>query len=114
MRWVIEYRDGTTFSNIDGEPQDAPGAGVVGVGQEDGTVGFLVHQGENFYVFGEQFGGWAGMDVYGLAQYLSEPGFKVVKLGTAVPTAEYLSVIERLRKDPRLPNKSARYPWERK
>jgi len=113
MRWVIEYRGGGSFSNVDGSPEAAPGAGVIGIGQEDGSVGFLVHQGENFYCFDEQYGGWCGMDVFGLAQYLSEPGFKVVKLGTAMPTADFRAVLQRLRSDPRLPKKSAHYPWER-
>lgn len=112
IRWRVYYVDGKTFSHADGEPQDAPGGGVAAVAQEDDVVGVAIHHQDNFYCFDEQFGGWCGMDVFGLTQYLMKPGFKIVKLGESMVTADYLRLIDGIRKDPDLPAKSARYPWE--
>lgn len=114
MRWVVHYTDGATFSNEDGWPADAPGWHVQAIAQEDETVGVLIHQGENFYCYDETlFGGWVGCDEYGLAQYLAEPGYKVIKLGHAMPTHEWRDLIAQIKADPRLPEKSARYAHER-
>jgi hypothetical protein len=112
MRWKVYYVDGTTFSNQDGEPQDAPGLGVLAVAQEDASVGVLVHHSNDFYCFGEQIGGWYGMDYFGLAQYIEDGGCLVIKLGKVMGTHEYRALIKKIKKDPDLPDKSARYPWE--
>lgn len=112
MRWVIVYADGSEFSNADGPPEEAPGGGVVAIAQEDELVGLAVHQQEDFYAFDRQWGGWYGLDYYGLAQYLARPGVKVIKMGESVRTDVYREVVNRLRSDPRLPAKSAEYPWE--
>ncbi len=112
LRWKIIYLDGSTFSHVDGEPQDAPGGGVLAVVQEDSTVGLLIHEGENFYVFDKQYGGWQGMDVFGFVQYIVRPGLKIIKLGESMTTDRYMKIITDARRDPNLPKKSARYPWE--
>lgn len=108
----MTYVDKSTFSHLDGDPQDAPGGGVLAIAQEDEVVGVLIHHGTPFYCFDEQFGGWAGLDDYGLAQYFIEPGFKIVKLGKTTITKSYCEDIKSIRKDPNLPSKSAQYPWE--
>lgn len=112
MRWRVHYIDGETFCHLDGFAQDAPGGGVAAVVGEDDVVGVQIHHQTHFYCFDEQFGGWAGLDYFGLAQYLRRPGFKVIKLGETMTTAGYRTLIAGLRKDPDLPAKSARYPWE--
>ncbi len=112
MKWCIHYINGFIFDNTFGEPENAPGGGVLAVVQEDYAVGVLVHQQNDFYCFDEQFGGWAGMDVFGLTQYLMKPGFKVIKLGEVMSTERFKSMLAQIRSDPNLPNKSARYPWE--
>lgn len=112
MRWRVYYVGGDTFSHLDGEPQDAPGGGVAAVAQEDEEVGVAIHHQSDFYCFGDQFGGWCGMDAFGLTQYLMRPGLKIVKLGEAMTTPAYKDLIKELRRDPDLPAKSARYPWE--
>jgi len=112
MVWCVYYVDGKRFSSLDGQPQEAPGGGVLAVVQDDAEVGVLVHQQNDFYCYGEEFGGWAGMDVFGLAQYLMKPGFKVVKLGEVMSTDKYKAMLAEIRKNPMLPSKSARYPWE--
>jgi len=112
VRWKVFYVNGFSFSHVDGEPQDAPGGGVTAVVQEDETVGLLIHRGTDFYVFDEYYGGWVGMDVFGLTQYLMRPGMKIVKVAEAMSTAAYKQMMADIRADPHLPEKSARYPWE--
>lgn len=112
MRWRVCYRDGTAFTHLDGEPQDAPGGGVVAVAQEDLNVGLQVHRRSDFYVCGEEYGGWIGVDIYGLVQYLIRPGLKIIKLGEMMAPAEWKILEQKILADPNLPAKSARYPWE--
>ena len=112
MKWVIYYTDGSTYSNEDGEPADAPGGGVLAIAQEDATVGVLVHYGCDWYAFGEKYGGWAGMDSLGIAQYVIDAGPLVLKLGKGMPTYSYSKILREIQADPRLPEKNARYPWE--
>ncbi|NOR90828.1 MAG: hypothetical protein GQ524_11320 [Anaerolineales bacterium] len=113
MRWKMFYVDGTTFSNKDGKPEDAPGWGVAAVVQEDETVGVIPFSMKDFYCFAKEFGGWMGLDHYGLCQYLARPGMKIIKVGDNMPTHKYLELIAGLREDPDLPSKSARYDFER-
>jgi len=112
MKWRIFYVDGSTFDHTDGPAHEAPGSGVAAIVQQDSTVGAAVHHQSDFYVFDKQYGGWAGLDYFGLAQYLARPGFKTVKMGEAMTTDGYKVLIQSLRTDPDLPAKSARYPWE--
>lgn len=113
LRWKVYYIDGRTFSNIDGNPEDAPGSGVAAVVQEDKVVGTAIHSGNTFYIFGEQYGGWYGADEWGLSQYLARPGLKVIKLAETMITDKFLELRKKIQADPELPNKSAHYPWER-
>lgn len=114
IRWKIYYIDGSTFSNKDGKPEDAPGWGVAAVAQEDDVTGVLIHHQHDFYCFDKQFGGWYGMDIWGVSQYFAKPGKKIIKLGEVMPTNKYRELIASLSGDPDLPNKSARYDWERR
>ncbi len=112
MRWRVYYVDGTSYSNEDGPPESAPGSGVVAVAQQDAEVGVAIHQRNDYYVYAEQYGGWYGLDVFGFAQYLTRPGFKVIKLAESMTTEGYKQLIVDIRADPGLPAKSAQHPWE--
>jgi hypothetical protein len=114
LRWKVYYIDGTTFSNLDGRPEDAPGWGVAAIAQEDDVVGVQIHQQRDFYCFAPEFGGWYAVDYFGFAQYLARPGYKIVKLGEVMPTHKYRELLTSIRGDPDLPTKSTRYEWERK
>lgn len=109
LEWRIYYVDGSTFSSLDGLPADAPGGGIAAVVERDEEVGSLIHRGEAFYVYDEDIG-WAGMDSWGLAQHLIDPGYKVIKLGRAMPTKLFRAMMMDLRAVGL--EKVARYPWE--
>ncbi len=90
--WCIWYTDGATFSSDDGDPQDAPGAGVVVIAQDGGNhddpyvksgQGFGVVEGRDWYLYDR--GHWFSSDMAGLVQYVAEPGYKIVKAGRWVP-----------------------------
>jgi hypothetical protein len=106
--------DGSTFSNEDGAPEDARGWGVAAIAQEDEVVNVAIHEGNDFYCFAEEFGGWYALDYFGFAQYLARPGFKIIKLGEVMPTHKYRELLTAIRADPDLPAKNTRYSWERK
>ena len=112
MKWVVYYGDGSTYSNEDGEPEEAPGGNVQAVVQEDATIGRAVHHGDDFYVFSEEYGGWRGMDHFGFVQYLMRPGTKIIKLAESLSTDRYKEVIADIMSHPKLPVKSAFYRWE--
>lgn len=112
MRWKVFYIDGSSFSNVEGPPEDAPGGGVLAIAQEDSAVGCEIHHGNDFYAWDQQYDGWYGLDYFGLTQYLMRPGTKIIKLGEAMSTERYRLLLKDIKKDPGLPTKSAHYSWE--
>ena len=94
--WCIWYVDGTTFSSDDGNPEDAPGAGVVVIAQDGGshddpyvTGGqqWKTVSGYDWYIYDQGF--WFSTNMQGLTQYITEPGAKIIKAGRWVPPAVY-------------------------
>jgi len=111
MDWRITYSDGSTFSSDDGSPADAPGRGVVLIAQADERVGRRIARSMDYYVYDvERFGGWQGVDNYGLWDYLSDPGLKIVKFGRWVPNDQWERLLIAAQNEPGLPPKSARLP----
>ena len=111
MKWKIWYGDRSTFSNRDGEPQDAPGRNLQAIAQEDEQTGYSVARSNDFYWWSD---GWQGGDLFGLWDYLQEPGLKVVKFGRTVSNREFQRILREIAADTYLPPKSARHEWERK
>lgn len=92
--WTIYYDDGSTFSSLDGEPEDAPGYGVLAITQNrENTV--LASQ--DFYLYREDYGCWIEVHIEGLIDHLVTAAHHVraVKAGRTVP----LSVYERVLRD---------------
>jgi hypothetical protein len=86
---------------------------VIAIAQANSDVGAEIHSGKDFYIFGPEYGGWQTVDQFGLANYLGSPGLKTVKIGICVSSIRFREILERVRNDPDLPPKSARYEWER-
>lgn len=112
MQWKIYYDNGSTFSDVDGKPHEAPALGVQAVVQADSTVGRQVIQGRDFYYFED--GLWNSADVFGLWDYLCRPGAeKIVRFGRNMSSAHFHAVLKKASTDPDFPVKSAWYPDER-
>lgn len=112
--WKIFYDGGGTFSNRDGSPQEAPARGVQVIIQSSDRVGRAVVRSSDYYIFSARCGGWEGVDIFGLWDYLASPGFKVVKFGRTIGNQEWNDVLIRAVDDPELPRKSNWFPHERK
>jgi hypothetical protein len=69
VRWVIHYSDGSTFSDEDGQPEDAPAFGVVCIVQPDPDRKRNIMHGWDWYYYNDVEGNgpmWWGCDLHGL------------------------------------------------
>jgi len=110
IQWCIYYGDGGIFDNTNGSPEDAPALNVQVVAQVNDEMGrqYIVHR--DYYVFDAAGdGAWAGVDLFGLWDYMSTPGFKIVKFGRVIHLSEYRRIVGIALRDDALPVKSA---WE--
>jgi hypothetical protein len=84
LDWAIYYFDGTRFTNLDGEPWEAPPFGVEGIGCKRGM--------------------WQAHNYLGLVQYLIRPGaVKCVRFGYATSNEQYEQALNWAREDRDLP-----------
>lgn len=95
MNWRIYYDDGTTFSNDDGLPEDAPGYGVLAITQ-DGEDEILASQ--DFYIYRSDYGCWIEVKTEGLIDHIVTAAHLVraVKAGRTVPKSVYKDVTKGL------------------
>lgn len=110
LRWRIHYDDGSTFSNEDGDPEYAPGRGVLVIAQAQHDVGREILARKDFYYW--ERGRWWGADLYGVYDYLARNGWRKVIAGRNVEHGTFSETYERARLDPDLPAKSALLPGE--
>lgn len=94
MRWRIYYSDGSTFSDRDGPPFEAPQLDVQVVAMHLDGRGFINH-GKDAYYWRPDIG-WSGCDQAGLWDYLMfYRGPKAVIFGRSVRDAVYWQTVER-------------------
>lgn len=108
LRWRIYYRDGGTFSDMEGPPSAAPGRGVLCIAQADEVCGRLVVRDYYAYLFeGDQ---WIGVQRDGLESRLFDFPGSIVRAvhGAMASEREYDDAINRALSDPDLPPKSAK------
>lgn len=91
-RWIIFYADGTTFSDEDGDPIDAPSAGVIAVKQrkKDGIEN-LQSRGD-YYWYDAVDDWWYDGNIIGIVERLTmmnRRGKILVFLGRYIPTDSY-------------------------
>jgi hypothetical protein len=112
MLWRIFYTDGSTYSNTDGSPYDAPPDGVQVIVKSDKDNGrFLVAQ-RDYYWFDHRRQQWFGGDIGGFWQHLRKPGPAKVLFGEFVTNEEYQACVSAALADPDFQPKSARHPEE--
>lgn len=98
--WTIHYAGGLTFSSEQGGPEESPGLGVLAVVIPDDTTGYRVmhgggpHYGQGTYWW--EKGQWFIGDVFGMTQYLAEPGWKIIRLGRTVTKDAWAQLWQRI------------------
>ena len=90
-KWRLYYGDGTTWSPMDGTPEEAPGCNVMCVAYYDDDNRRKLAHSADYYWF--DAGRWMGGDLFGLWDYLSRPGFKIVKFGRMIGDVNYRHVM---------------------
>lgn len=88
MKWKIFYGN-STFSSEDGDPTVAPARDVQVIVQDHPEVGVELVTASDYYVWE---GRWRGVDIFGLFDYLIEPGWKRVLCGRTITRQEYSAV----------------------
>lgn len=106
LNWRVYYGDGSTFSNEDGPPDQAPGLNVQVIAYRDPEVGNRLQAIHDYYWF--ESGLWAGGDLFGLWYYLQKPGLKVVKFGATLARDDFMEIYRKAKNDPDLPAKTGR------
>ena len=115
MSWKIYYGDGSTYCDLDGPPELAPGRNVQVVAQWHQECGRQYLHSHDYYYWRPEQGRWvANSDRSGWAlwDYLQEPGFKVVKFGRDIPREDYFVICSQAHTDTYLAAKTAVLPDE--
>lgn len=112
MRWKIWYSNGKTFSNQDGLPQSLEREyhfGVQVITQEDKDHNWATQTGGDFYVWDDRGDGWRwwGVDIWGLVDYVTKPGYKIILLGESVPSDTFGKIFQAAKNDPEFGKKVA-------
>lgn len=110
MKWKIYYSDGTSYSDIDGSPFDAPARDVQVIAIEDSNVGKTFVGKEDMYWYKD--GRWFGGDMFGLYDYLIDNGPRKVIFGRVLDNDNFKKIMKLAIEDNYLPTKSARVTGE--
>ena len=105
-RWKIFYGDGSTFTDKDGRLELVPKCNVQGIAVEDDTLGRRIESSEDFYIWTPENGGWRGANHFRMAEYLMEPGYKLVLFGRTLDDMDFRKLWDRISRDTYLPPKS--------
>lgn len=109
-QWRIFYADGSTYSDLDGPPFDAPATGVQVIAKTDANVGRILLSCCDYYWWDNKRGTWFSGDVAGFFQHLMmERGPKAVLFGQYISNQEFHNCVVRALADPDFPTKSARH-----
>lgn len=106
LLWRVFYGDGSTFSNEDGTPAEAPPVNVQAIAQAaDPGIGRRICSRFDFYWFDRQE--WHGSDLFGLFDYLQRVSPSIVKFGRVLPRLEFEAILNRAVTDSALQPKVA-------
>lgn len=64
-KWLLIYEDGKTISSEEATPKETYGFRLLGIVQEDPSVGTMTMHGWDFYYWVEEFGQWWGSNIHG-------------------------------------------------
>lgn len=93
VTWKLFYGDGSTFSDQDGTPAEAPAVNVQVIAQAaDPGIGRRTCSRFDFYWWD---GEWHGSDLFGLFDYLMRVSPSIVKFGRVLPRLEFEALLNR-------------------
>ena len=92
----IFYDDGSTYS---GEAYSAPALGVQAIVQDSQEHGRTIVCRVDYYVLRSD-GAWLGVDLFGLWDYLQQPGPRKVLFGRTIPSPLFISIYKQAYTDP--------------
>jgi hypothetical protein len=113
LRWKVFYQGGSIYSAADGSAFDAPARGVLMIANSNDRHGWALCRSNDYYWWLPEDDAWQGGDIFGLWDYLIEPGPKKVLFGRTVSNAEFEAVLMRAHDDPDIPQKTGWMPGER-
>ena len=104
LSWTIYYKAGDgidSISNLDCKVENLPGGDVLAICQVDDLVGYEIltgaqAYGKDFFWFDFQSSSWFVGDVFGLSQYIMEPGLQKILLGRAVSRKDWNRMQEQI------------------
>lgn len=109
--WVIWYSDGSSYSSLDGPPENAKRTHVICIAIAHISCGNYTIAEQNYYCWHFSTNEWVPHDYQGLMQYLMEPGKeKIVLNGFWINREQYAEIRAGANKDPRLPEVTAGPP----
>jgi hypothetical protein len=105
INWRIYYADYSTFDSSQGEPQDAPGTGVIVIDQQNPLPNekpYIQHMTDYYIWLGTH---WLGCDLLRLYQYWFVDGHKydfprASLAGETVMNEDYLAIRKKAKRDP--------------
>jgi hypothetical protein len=115
-RWWVIYGDRSIYSSEDGPAWDAPARNVqvvVSASVEHGIEVFRPYRETNFYVYDPDADRWLGVDLFGMWDYLCEPGQKRVLFGRTLYDRDWHDLMAWVNDHPALPLKTGWRPGER-
>jgi len=129
MKWRIYYGDGSTFSDEDGSPGEAPIVNVQVIVQPGKQTGRYWQAGSDYYVFWNDR--WVGVDIAGVLDFLVDCSLLewgdeidaavivqravntgLVKLGRMMEKEAYYALLARANDDPDFPMRTGYMPDE--
>ena len=106
MDWKIRYGDGSTFTNKQGTPRDAPVWDCQTVQEATGKEGVLRLHSKAYYWFDDDLGQWACGDFVGMLDFVLRT--TSVKVGRNMRTEDFETLWTDVVNDPDFPSKSQR------
>ena len=104
--WTIYYGDGTTFTDRDGQPWEAPGYDVQGIRQDPPHDRQLITRDyelakRDFYLYRTDYGCWIRVDRDGLLDHFISAARHITAClgGRTIPRPDWLAIMKRIRED---------------
>lgn len=94
MKWKIWYSDGTTYTDQDGLPYDAPKTGAVIIVQEEGRTGWRKLFLQDYFVWSPSLQIWMMQnDAAGVIMRAVQEPFVVVVSGTYMRELDFQEIL---------------------